>query len=700
MSDDKYIDIFNDILEYIKTKYFKSDKDVDISLLKVSFKLNKYEYVMPQYIQNRKITYIKTQDNRIYADIKFVDSEQNIIKIIKYRPLTDMFFVYNEIIKQFKLNIKSKILEIAVKCPSFVEAVHYTNDDVIDVIINDKDDEAVKHLDQYIPFNNVNIDDKTMYDIICVSSNDFIKLDKLIDKLNDNGTMIVYVALDNNKLDHIKYFEEVNCYIPLVLNPLIISGFYLILSGYNKNNKNIFDNKIFKNTINQIYHKKSKFIEKIKNMLDMNDAKQKKYLKQINDEQIMDAILYAVRFDYDYYKLDDTSFIDKYMERNILMHMYSIDIPVIFTFKHSTETDKVGIPPFFEQFRKKVYMNNFLIDTRNLDDWERITKQVRYYSPVEKYINLKVIVSEKFGVKTSQAWLKMYEMIIDNNLIKQTSGEFKTFHLCEAPGSFIAALNHYIKTETKLKFDWKAQSLNPFHESNKGRVFGDDFGYMKNYPENWIWGEDQTGDITKEHNIRFYKKYCTDVKLMTSDCGITHDRRDTELTAITRVHFAELLFILHNLPEGSDFLVKLYMTQHTPIQISMLYLIYQSFDSMTFYKGVVNVFSMEFYMIGKGYKGIDKQMEQKLFDILNNFDPEIDLFKNNYSEDFMFQMEYGLQKLFDNYKIYFNRQLFYVDNYKYIDQKYLKKIKGAIKDKNNDWIRRMHLKQIGRHDVL
>jgi len=59
-----------------------------------------------------------------------------------------------------------------------------------------------------------------------------------------------------------------------------------------------------------------------------------------------------------------------------------------------------------------------------------------------------------------------------------------------------------------------------------------------------------------------------------------------------------------------------------------------------------------------------------------------------------------LQQIFDNYKFTFHRQLFYVDNMRYINDRYLKKIKGAIKNKNYAWIRRMHLKQIGRNDAL
>lgn len=584
---------------------------------------------------------------------------------------------------------------------------------------------------------------------------------QILNNLNDNADVIFYFNQIRTKpiADIIilckKMFKETYLYYPSIKNLAKLSGFYVIFKGFTKLNNdsikllqtvyneyvkydpelNKFDiydpnyekyyskdlNRTKNENINYInsfvnadvseykfiylfnkrlYMKKIHFLKTIENAIKMEQAIQKQYVEKKREKQLMYAVLYATRYKFDYYDFN-TDFIDIYLERTILQHMYSIDMPLIYTFEHAQDqVDKIGITNFFTDYKKQVFMNDFLIDTRNLDEWDRIKKEVRYYSPIEKYNNLKNIVMEKFNIKTSQAWLKMYELIVDNNLIKQQSGTYKTFHLCEAPGNFIAALNHYIKSETKLKFEWKAQSLNPNKIHEAKTAFGDEYGYIANYPDNWIWGADETGDITKEANIRFYKKYCEGVNLMTSDCGLPYDREDIESIKLLKVHYAQILFILHCLPLEADFIVKLYMPVANSLQISIVYLIYNLFDTVTFYKGVVNTFSKEFYMIGRGYKGIKTEMEQKLFDILNNFDFKVDLFDNLYNEDFMFQLEYVLQKIFDNYKFTFHRQLFYVDNMNYINDRYLKKIKGAIKNKNYAWIRRMHLKQISRQDVL
>ena len=52
-----------------------------------------------------------------------------------------------------------------------------------------------------------------------------------------------------------------------------------------------------------------------------------------------------------------------------------------------------------------------------------------------------------------QAWCKFTECIIQYRLMDvqgyepNTSDSFHSAHLCEAPGAFITALNHYIKTQ-------------------------------------------------------------------------------------------------------------------------------------------------------------------------------------------------------------------------------------------------------------
>ena len=68
----------------------------------------------------------------------------------------------------------------------------------------------------------------------------------------------------------------------------------------------------------------------------------------------------------------------------------------------------------------------------------------------------------------TQAFLKFMEILCRFLIIPDNENEYNTLHLCEAPGAFITALNHQIKTHTNLtkKWKWKASTLNPYYEGN------------------------------------------------------------------------------------------------------------------------------------------------------------------------------------------------------------------------------------------
>ena len=47
----------------------------------------------------------------------------------------------------------------------------------------------------------------------------------------------------------------------------------------------------------------------------------------------------------------------------------------------------------------------------------------------------------------TQAWAKMYEILTSFQLINHINNQkWITLHLCEAPGGFISALNHFLVT--------------------------------------------------------------------------------------------------------------------------------------------------------------------------------------------------------------------------------------------------------------
>ena len=327
------------------------------------------------------------------------------------------------------------------------------------------------------------------------------------------------------------------------------------------------------------------------------------------------------------------------------------------------------------------------IDLQNNKWWE-VNKAFRFYKhkdDLEKIHLDEVVRSKLKDTSISQAWLKMYEIITDCNLIHTNrKGTFNSFHICEAPGTFINCINNYIHTKTKYtSYEWYSQSLNP-----KIARIKDQFGLIRRHPERWDYGADQTGDITKIRNINYYKKKVSQrplIDLMTSDCGLAMKEPGYE-----KVAFASLLAILHILPISATMVYKILTPIDEPIILNLVYIAYCNFKELIFYKPVQNNHSREFYIIGKGYLGTEPKILEKFFNVLQNMkdkeNQQMDLFQDKYPEAFVSQFIDISNYLADNYIYTIERNIYYLDNFDKLTPQFLKLMKDYYNEKNQDWL--------------
>ena len=53
------------------------------------------------------------------------------------------------------------------------------------------------------------------------------------------------------------------------------------------------------------------------------------------------------------------------------------------------------------------------------------------------------------------------------NVVPESDLKLMSVHLCEAPGGFVASLNHFLGTHRMdCSWQWKAITLNPYYEGH------------------------------------------------------------------------------------------------------------------------------------------------------------------------------------------------------------------------------------------
>ena len=69
-----------------------------------------------------------------------------------------------------------------------------------------------------------------------------------------------------------------------------------------------------------------------------------------------------------------------------------------------------------------------------------------------------------------------------------------TVHLCEAPGAFIAATNHFVRRMCPgIDWQWRAMTLNPYYEGADAIAMVEDDALIAQTKQNWHYGADRSG---------------------------------------------------------------------------------------------------------------------------------------------------------------------------------------------------------------
>jgi 23S rRNA U2552 (ribose-2'-O)-methylase RlmE/FtsJ len=350
------------------------------------------------------------------------------------------------------------------------------------------------------------------------------------------------------------------------------------------------------------------------------------------------------------------------------------DIPKLYEYSINTNYDihdplKYDSSYHFEYTSLKQYKNmlnvmKFFIDSLDKDKWAKTTDKINIPKNISYY------VKRKTNYPISRGFIKLYELLEYYNLIDLNNTQINTFHTCEMPGNFISATNYYIKSKNnKINYNWFANSLNPFHSENKTKykgIFDDYYGYYKKYKSRWLFGEDNSGDITSIANIRSFEMNLQQkIDLFTSDCGLASTNAKEifeQEKRLSKLNFCQVFISLLVLNLGGNAIFKLFIPLSESITVSILYLCSVYFEKMYLVKQASgSPGSSEIYCVCIGKRHLEQDMREYLYKCLEKWDDTKSLFRN-IPDNFMNQIEkcskFFVQKQID----YLYRSFYYYNN--------------------------------------
>jgi hypothetical protein len=337
-----------------------------------------------------------------------------------------------------------------------------------------------------------------------------------------------------------------------------------------------------------------------------------------------------------------------------------------------------------------------------------------------------LLVKEYGAEIVTNAWLKMYELMIFLHplLNKMQKGKgkkkFNSLHVAEAPGNFMLAINHKLKTEySSVEWDWLANSYRDLyydHDYRNIHYLPDQYGLIAQYPNRWIFGADGDGDITSPANIISFaqdvkEKFEGNLHFMTSDVKyVPQDVNfDEEERINLPVHLGHLLCALTTLSKGGVMILKEFTFFEAP-SISLLYLMSCCFKQLRIVKPETSrPGNSETYVVGTEYKkNLTMLQINRLLSVMNYIrllnteagSPAL-FRKKDIPADFVEKIIKIETQLTKTQSSHINRNLELFDKYKDVPYQQVRRDLSMIREKAADeWIKKTGIKLLDSRNKI
>ncbi|XP_011688619.1 PREDICTED: cap-specific mRNA (nucleoside-2'-O-)-methyltransferase 2 isoform X2 [Wasmannia auropunctata] len=260
----------------------------------------------------------------------------------------------------------------------------------------------------------------------------------------------------------------------------------------------------------------------------------------------------------------------------------------------------------------KSRLNNF-----NLGKWQQHTNRMNEAGDI-----VRAVREDVQAELATQAWCKFYEIASKFSLVPlneihrggMNGRSFKSVHLCEAPGAFVAALNHWLQTNAPdVRWSWLATTLNPYCEGNSYDSMIADDRFIRHTLRHWCFGADNTGDVMNLRNLDALVERSAEsldgggpILLVTADGSIDcTDVPGEQESVVAQLHLCETVACMHLLQRGGNFLLKLFtLFEHR--SVCLMYLLSCAFHQVIATKPASSKGgNSEMYVVCVNFKGRD-----------------------------------------------------------------------------------------------
>ncbi|GFR68895.1 CAP-specific mRNA (Nucleoside-2'-O-)-methyltransferase 2 [Elysia marginata] len=286
----------------------------------------------------------------------------------------------------------------------------------------------------------------------------------------------------------------------------------------------------------------------------------------------------------------------------------------------STDSAVANDDPELMRLKREMNSVKDQLSNKDIETWHAHTTRCNLASHVIPYV-------KSLDVELcTQAWVKFYEILCTfqgQGLLPDQ--HFMSVHLCEAPGAFVTALNHFLQHKGfQHMWDWRATTLNPYHESNcLGEMIADDRLIRQTYIQ-WFFGEDGSGDITYPGHVKGLREMLLqaaenenlEVRLVTADGSKDCQTNPAEQESlVSRLHHCEALAAALILAPGGALVIKVF-TMFETSSVRMMFLLNLMFDEVHVVKPATSKSgNSEMYLVCLGYR--NNVAEETLWKLLD-----------------------------------------------------------------------------------